>query len=86
MRVSTAVEPLLRVLGALLLDLVLVLQGGELGLALAIDRPLALLQRAFHAAILGQPLHALGVDLLGLGVELALVLAVLGRQRPDARS
>ena len=37
-------ETLLRVLGALLLDLVLVLQGGELGHALAIDRPLALLR------------------------------------------
>ena len=78
MRVSTAIEALLRVLGALLLDLVLVLQGGELGHALAVDRPLALLERALDAAILGQPLHALGVDLLGLGVELGSVLAVFG--------
>ena len=36
------------------------------------------LERAFDAAILGQPLDALAVDLLGLGVELGLVLAVLG--------
>ena len=50
----------------------------ELGHALAIDRSLALLQGAFDAAVLGQSLDALGVDLLGLGVELGFVLAVLG--------
>ena len=76
-------QALLRVLGALLLDLVLVLQGAELGLALTIDRALALLHRALDAAVLGHSLHALAVDLLGLGVELALVLAVLGgKARP----
>ena len=79
-------EALLGVLGALLLDLVLVLQGGELGLALAEDRALALLQRAFDAAVLGHSLHALGVDLLGLGVELAACVARTRRPDRDARS
>ena len=79
------IEALLRVLGALLLDLVLVLQGGKLGYALAIDRTLALLQRAFDAAVLGHSLHALAVDLLGLGIELALVLAVLGSKAGPLR-
>ena len=57
----------------------------ELGHALAIDGAPALLQRAFDAAILGHALDALGVDLLGLGVELALVLGVFGGKRRVAR-
>src|SRR5262249_2636543 len=71
-------KALLGVLAALLPDLVLVLHGGEFGHALAKDGTLADLHGPFDAAILRHTLHALGVDLLGLGVERALVFVVLG--------
>ena len=81
MRVSTVTRRFWASLVRSCLDLVLVLQGGHLGHALAIDGAAALLERTFHAAILGHCLDALGVDLLGLAVELGLVLGVLGGQR-----
>ena len=81
MRVSVAVEPLLAVADALLLDLVGVLQPGELVHALAVDGALALLQRAFRAAVLGLRLDALGIDALGAVVELGLLLGVVGGER-----
>ena len=52
------------------------MQHAELGHALAIDGTPALFHGSFDATILGQRLDALGVDLLALGIQLALVLRV----------
>src|SRR5262249_42698107 len=71
-------EALLRILAAFLLDLVLIVEGGKLAHALAIDRALALLHRAFDTSIFGHAFDPLGVDLLGFGVELAFMLGVVG--------
>jgi hypothetical protein len=85
MRDLHRIETLLRILGALLLDLVLVLQGAQLCHALAEDRALAHLERAFDATILGQPSTRLA------SISLALASSSLwcwpySQKGPDARS
>src|SRR5690606_16521378 len=50
-------QTLLGVVGAFLLDLVLILQARQLGHALTIDRPAACLAGALDTAILGQGFH-----------------------------
>jgi len=72
------IEALLRIAHAFLADLVVFLETAHIAHDLAINRPLAFLERAFHALVLGHGLDALGVYFLGAVVELSLLAGKLG--------
>lgn len=69
------------ILGALLCDLVGVLQQAQFAHALTVDGSAALLAGTFHALVLGQGLHTLCVNLARLGVEVGLFLAYSAKPR-----